>query len=266
MADGLGGRFENKVALIAGGANAVEGRLMGFGGVCAWRILREGGRVVIGDIDDATGEQAVSQMRDAGFEAEYRHLDVTSESDWQAIVKLAVEKFGRLDILINAAGTQDKDSIEETSVDDWTRTMDVTNRMMFLGTRAVAPEMRRAGGGSIVNISSMAALWSAMYASAYGASRAGMIHFTHTSAVQLGADNIRVNAVMPGWVRTPFTDHIWADDELRESRDKRVPMGRWGTVEEIANGILFLVSDDASYVSGTELLIDGATSAWVGPM
>ena len=260
------GRFDNKVALIAGGANAIEGQLMGFGGACAWRILREGGRVVIGDIDDATGEQAVAQMLDAGFEAEFWHLDVTNEADWGSIVDHASERFGGVNILINAAGTQDKENIENTSVDDWTRTMDVTNRMMFLGTRAVVPEMRKAGGGSIVNISSMAALWSALYASAYGASRAGMIHFTHTSAVQFGADNIRVNAVMPGWVRTPFTEQIWSDETRRESRNERVPLGRWGSVDEIANGILFLASDEASYISGTELLIDGATSAWVGPM
>ena len=262
MPDGTAGRFENKVALIAGGANAVEGRLMGFGGVCAWRILREGGRVVIGDIEDATGEEAVSQMQKAGFEAEYRHLDVTSESDWQEIVKLVVDSFGSLDVLINAAGTQDKESIEKTSVDDWTRTMDVTNRMMFLGTRAVAPEMRKAGGGSIVNISSISGMVGQdNIHPGYNASKGAVRLLTKSTAIQHAKDGIRANSVHPGPIATPMTEAGRADPERYQRSMSRTPLGRYGEPDDVAFGVLFLASDESSYMTGSELVIDGGVTA-----
>ncbi|MCH8221894.1 MAG: SDR family oxidoreductase [Chloroflexi bacterium] len=259
------GRFENKVALIAGGAHAVEGELMGFGGVAAWEIVRGGGKLVIADIDDVSGEQSVEQMRSAGFEALYIHADVTSEADWVAAVELATSTHGHLDIMVMVAGAPDRrETIESASVDDWKRVMDVTNLGMFLGVRTVAPAMRDAGGGSIVLISSMMAKIAGSYANAYAASRAGMTQFARSAAVQLGPDNIRVNTVLPGWTVTPFTAPIF-DDETIEQLSERVPLGRLATSREIAAGILFLASDESSYVTGSELLMDGGVTSWLGP-
>ncbi len=261
----MSGRFEGKVALVAGGAHAAKGDLMGFGGIAAWEILKGGGKVVIGDLDDAAGEKSAQQMRDDGFEAHYVHLDVTDESQWASAVSKAVSEFGIVNILIDLAGTIDRGSIVEGEVDSWKLTMDVTNMGMFLGVRAVAPHMREAGGGSIVLISSMAAKMTGNYGAAYATSRAGMTHFARAAAVQLGPDNIRVNTVLPGWTVTPFTQPVLEDKAGTEWRNNRVPLGRWARAEEIANGILFLASDEASYVSGSELLMDGGTTAWWGP-
>ncbi len=258
------GRFENKIALIAGGAHAVEGELMGFGGVAAWEIVRGGGRLVIADIDDASGEQSVAQMREAGFEAKYIHADVTSEADWVAAVELATSAYGRLDVMVMVAGVPDRgESIESGSVDDWKWVMDVTNLGMFLGVRAVIPVMRESGGGSIVLISSMMARIASLYANAYSASRAGMTQFARSAAVQLGPDNIRVNTVLPGWTLTPFTAPAF-DDETAGQLSERVPLGRLATAKEIAAGILFLASDESSYVTGSELLMDGGVTSWLG--
>lgn len=259
------GRFENKVALIAGGAHAVEGELMGFGGVAAWEIVRGGGKLIIADIDDAAGEQSVSQMRDAGYDAQYIHADVTSEADWVAAVELATSTHGRLDIMVMVAGAPDRrETIESGSVDDWKRVMDVTNLGMFLGVRIAAPAMRESGGGSIVLISSMMAKIAGPHANAYAASRAGMTQFARSAAVQLGPDNIRVNTVLPGWTVTPFTAPVF-DDETTEQLSERVPLGRLATAREIAAGILFLASDESSYVTGSELLMDGGVTSWLGP-
>jgi NAD(P)-dependent dehydrogenase (short-subunit alcohol dehydrogenase family) len=262
----MAGRFEGKVALLAGAGAAVEGEQMGFGGVAAWRILREGGSVLIGDIQDERGERAVQQMRDEGLNATYRHLDVTGESDWAASVDQIMADHGRLDIMVDIAGILDGGTLEDVSVDLWKKTMDVTSHGMFFGARAVAPAMRKNGGGSIVLISSMVAKVVGEYGSAYAASRAGMAHFARAAAVQLARDGIRVNSVMPGWTRTPFTEALYQDEGPREWRNRRVPLGRWAQPEEIANGILFLASDDSSYVTGTELLIDGGVTAWWGPI
>ncbi|MDP6823347.1 MAG: glucose 1-dehydrogenase [Dehalococcoidia bacterium] len=254
-------RFSGKVALITGAASAVEGELMGFGGRSAWRMLREGGRVVIADIADERGEKAVTQMRDAGLDAAYLHLDVTSESDWSAAVGNTVSRFGRLDILVNVPGTSDRGSIIDTDTDTWQGVMDVSNRGMFLGARSVAPAMRDSGGGAIVNVASMAARYGSEYGAAYSASRSAIIAFGGSAAVQFAPMGIRVNSVLPGWTHTPFTDQIFNDADASAMRINRTPLKRWGQPEEIAAGILFLCSDDASFITGTELVIDGGVTA-----
>ncbi len=260
------GRFDGKVLLLSGSAAAQEGELMGFGGATAWRFLREGGAaVVLTDVQDGPGEKSAKSMRDAGFTAEFAHHDVTDESHWETIITGALEKHGRLDYLVNIAGTQDTMAIEETPVETWQQVMDVTNRGMFLGVKHGARAMRRSGGGSIVNLASMAARWSSPYGAAYAASRAGMTHFTRGAAIQYAKDNIRVNSVLPGWTKSPFTKWIFTDEKLSKYRTDRVPLGRWGEPEEIASAILFLLSDDASYVTGSELLIDGGVTAGFYP-
>ena len=254
-------RFDGKVALITGAASAVEGELMGFGGRAAWRMLREGGSVAIADIADERGEKSVAQMRDAGLDAAYLHLDVTSEGDWSAAVNATVSQFGRLDILINVPGTSDRDSIINTDADTWQTVMDVSSRGMFLGSKTVAPTMQKSGGGAIVNVASMAARYGGQYGAAYSSSRAAIVAFGGSAAVQFAPMGIRVNSVLPGWTHTPFTDALFNDSDASQTRINRTPLKRWGEPEEIAAGILFLCSDDASFITGTELVIDGGVTA-----
>lgn len=254
-------RFDGKVALITGAASAVEGELMGFGGRAAWRMLREGGRVVVADIADERGERAVAQMRDAGLDAAYLRLDVTREEDWVAAVEATLSRFGRLDILVNVPGARDPASILETDTDHWQMVMDVSGRGMFLGAKSVAPAMKDDGGGAIVNVASMAARYGGAYGAAYSASRSAIIAFSRSAAVQFAGMGIRVNAVLPGWTHTPFTDELFHDEDASATRINRTPLGRWGEPEEIAAGILFLCSDDASFITGTELVIDGGVTA-----
>ncbi len=256
------GRFDGKVLLLTGSAASVKGEQLGFGGETAWRFLEEGGKgVMLTDVQDDKGERAAAQMRDEGYNAAYMHLDVTSEEEWASVVSETVDKFGGLNGLVNIAGTIDRGTIEETTADHWQRVIDVSLRQVFLGTRASIEPMREAGGGSIVNIASMVGRSSSLYAAGYSTSRAGMIQFAKAAAIQLGKYNIRVNAILPGWTRTPFTESIFLDDAQRHMRDVRVPLGRWAEPREIAAAILFLLSDDASYISGADLLVDGGTTS-----
>ena len=256
-------RFNGKVALLTGTASASKTELMGFGGATAWRFLEEGGLgVVITDVQDELGERSAQELRDAGHDAIYMHLDVTEESEWGAVVEETVNHFGRLDILVNIAGILDPRSILDIEPEVWKKTMEISTVGVFLGTRAVAGQMACSGGGAIVNLASMAAKQgSSSYGSAYSFSRAGMLNFTQSSALQLADMGIRVNTIMPGWVHTPFTDYLYSDPEQNKFRQERVPLGRWGRSEDIAAGILFLASEDASYMTGGELLIDGGVSA-----
>jgi 3(or 17)beta-hydroxysteroid dehydrogenase len=262
----MSNRFEGKVALVVGGANADESQLLGFAGLAGLEIAKQGGKLVVGDIDDEAGNRSVNKMKDAGLTADYVHMDVTSDSDWVNAVEITVSNHGRLDILIMAAGIPDSgETIETTDVDKWRRVMDVTNLGMFLGTRAVVDPMRKSGGGSIVLISSMMAKVVRDGANAYATSRAGMTHFARSAAVQYGSDNIRVNTVLPGWTLTPFTANAF-HEEWAERLAKRVPLGRIADASDIAGPILFLASDEAKYVTGSELLADGGVTGWIGPM
>ncbi len=258
---GNGNRFDGKVALLTGSAASLEGERMGFGGCTARTMLAEGGKVVITDIQDELGEAAARQMRTQGFDARYMHLDVTNDANWADVVNETVDEFGRLDVLVNIAGLIDHSTLYDVDVEHWRKVVEVSTTGILLGTRAVIKPMTASGGGAIINLSSMAAKYAGEYGSAYAASRAGMLHFTRASAIQLAKFGIRTNTVLPGWVRTPFTEAIYADEAQRSWRAERVPLGRWGEPQEIANGICFLASDDASYITGAELLIDGGVTA-----
>jgi len=259
-------RFTGKVALVVGGAHADDSKLLGFAGLSALEIARSGGKVVIGDIDDDAGEQSVRKMSDTGLIADYVHLNVTSESDWLSAVDTTIAKYGRLDIMIMAAGSPDRGgNIESTDVEKWRQVMDVTNMGMFLGVQTTVGAMRESGGGSIVLISSMLARVAREHLNAYSTSRAGMTHFARSAAVQYGPDNIRVNSVLPGWTLTPFTSGIFSE-EMMEQLARRVPLGRVAEASDIAGAILFLASDEAKYVTGSELLADGGVTSWLGPI
>ncbi|MBP38555.1 MAG: hypothetical protein CL726_04485 [Chloroflexi bacterium] len=256
-------RFNGKVALLTGSAAANPDELMGFGGATVWRFFEEGGRgVVITDIQDEIGERSAQQLRDSGHDAIYMHLDVTEEEEWTNVIAATMKHFGRLDILVNIAGILDPKSILDIEPAVWKKTMEISTVGVFLGTRAVARAMDQSGGGAIINLASMAAKQgSGSYGSAYSYSRGGMLNFSMSAALQLSGMGIRVNTIMPGWIHTPFTDYLYTDPEQSKFRTDRVPLGRWGKPEDIAGGILFIASDDASYITGAELLMDGGVSA-----
>jgi 3(or 17)beta-hydroxysteroid dehydrogenase len=256
-------RFDGQVALLTGSAATNKHELMGFGGATVWRFLEEGGKgVVITDVQDEIGEKSALQLREAGHDAIYLHLDVTEEEEWKTVVEATMKHFGRLDILVNIAGILDPKSILEIEPAVWKKTMEISTVGIFFGTRAVASSMEKSGGGSIINLASMAAKQgSGSYGSAYSFSRGGMHNFSMSSALQLSHLGIRVNTIMPGWVHTPFTDYLYSDPEQSKYRTDRVPLRRWGKPDDIAGGILFLASEDASYMTGAELLMDGGVSA-----
>ena len=250
------GKLDGKVALISGGAR-------GQGAAEAETFVKEGARVVFGDIRDDEGKKVEAAIRARGGDAVYVHLDVISETDWQAAVQTTTSRYGKLDILINnAAIVIPRVPIEERTVAEWDRVMAVNARGVFLGTKHAIPAMRRAGGGSIVNISSVAGIGQSLHQEpAYAASKGAVRIFTKVTAAQHAKDRIRCNSVHPGPVDTDMIHSAIPDPDALRRRLERVPLGRMGTVDEIVTAVLYLASDDSSYVSGAELVIDGGALA-----
>jgi 3alpha(or 20beta)-hydroxysteroid dehydrogenase len=250
------GKLNGKVALISGGAR-------GQGAAEAMRFSEEGARVVFGDVRDGEGKKVEEAIRATGGEAVYVHLDVALESDWQHAVQTATSLYGKLDILINnAAIVIPRVPIEERTVAEWDRVMAVNAKGVFLGTKHAIPAMRRAGGGSIVNISSVAGIGQSLHQEpAYAASKGAIRIFTKVTASQHAKDKIRCNSVHPGPVDTEMFHSAFRDREAMARRLERVPLKRMGTVAEIVSAVLYLASDDASYVTGSELVVDGGALA-----
>ena len=246
------GKLDGKVALISGGAR-------GQGAAEARLFAQEGAKVVLGDILDEQGQQVEAEINELGGDALYIHLDVTSEADWQSAVQAAVDRYGKLDILVNnAAIVIQKAAIEDRTADEWDRIFEVNAKGVFLGTKHSIPEMRKAGGGSIVNISSVAGIGQSMHQEpAYAASKGAVRIFSKVTASQHAADGIRCNSVHPGPIDTDMLHSSMGSPEGLENRLTRVPLRRMGTADEIAKGVLYLASDDSSYVTGSELVIDG---------
>ena len=248
-------RLEGKVAIVSGGAR-------GMGAAEAKLFASEGAKVVIGDVLEDEGRKVEAEINETGGAAVFIPLDVVSESDWQRAVSTTVERFGKLDILVNNAGIAVWGVLEDTTNEDWDRVMDVNAKGVFLGTKAAIPEMRKAGGGSIINISSVSGLiGQESVQPVYNASKGAVRIFTKAAAIQYAKEGIRVNSVHPGSVNTKMIADRINSPEGRERSRSITPLGRVAEPIEIAYGVLYLASDEASFVTGSELVIDGGFTA-----
>lgn len=248
-------KFEGKVALVTGSAR-------GMGAVEA-RLLAEGGAsVMVSDVNETGGRQVVDGISRDGGKAGFVQLDVTSEESWKRVVQETEQRFGKLDILINNAGIFVVTLIEQTSLEEWERILSINAGGVFLGTKHVIPAMRRAGGGSIVNISSTAGLVGSAIEGAYSASKGAVRLFTKGTALQYANEGIRANSVHPGAIDTDILAVVWDGGLMsKKELEQRIPMGRLGSSEEVAKVALFLASDDSSYVTGAEFVVDGGYTA-----
>ena len=248
-------RLVNKVALISGGAR-------GMGATEAKLFAREGAKVVIGDIREEEGRQTEAEINETGGDCLFIRLDVTNESDWQRAVAATAARFGKLDVLVNNAGIFRTEGVEETSEELWDQVIEINAKGVFLGTKHAIPEMRKVGGGSIINISSVAGLTGGVGSAAYRASKGAVRLFTKSTAIQYAAEGIRANSVHPGVIETPMTaPNLLADEASRRRSAARHPIGRNGLPEDVAYGVLYLASDESSFVTGSELVIDGGLTA-----
>ncbi|MCY4593138.1 MAG: glucose 1-dehydrogenase [Alphaproteobacteria bacterium] len=262
-----GTRLEGKVAIVTGGAS-------GIGAETARCFAAEGARVVVADVQDELGEDVVAGIAAAGGEAVWKRLDVVDAGAWEEIVADTVSLWGGLHVLGNIAGVSGRDpamalqttitpgpTIEDTTPEIWERVMSVNVTGVYLGTRAAIPPMRSSGGGSIINISSICGLVGSFGNAVYHASKGAVRIFTKATAVQHAVDGIRANSIHPGFVDTPMTRPGHSNNEVARVRLAATPLGRFGTPRDIALGCLYLAGDESSWVTGSELVIDGGVTA-----
>ncbi len=248
-------RLEGKVAIITGGAN-------GMGAEECRIFAREGAKVIIADILEEEGRKVEAEIAEAGGDAVFMRLDVTSEGAWQAVVEATVARYGKLDVLVNNAGIGGSHSAGELNTDEWDAFMNINARGVFLGMKHAIPQMQAVGGGSIVNISSISGIvgQSAVHMG-YNASKGAVRTVTKSAAVQYAKDAIRVNSVHPGLMPPMRRTAMTCGSESRREMLSNVPMGRVGQREEVGYAVLFLASDEASYITGAELVVDGGFTA-----
>ena len=247
------GRLSGKVAIISGGAR-------GQGAEEARLFASEGAKVIIGDILDSEGIQVESEIVERGGQAKFVRLDVSIEDDWSKAVQLAISEYGKLDILVNNAGILLMKGVEDTSSEEWDYLHNINSKGVFLGSKAVIAAMRESGGGSIVNISSIAGLIGSRF-SAYGASKGLVRTLTKSIAVNHGHENIRCNSVHPGIIDTDMVSEIIGSKEGRDLQLNRTPLNVIANSRDVAFGVLYLASDESRYVTGSELVIDGGITA-----
>jgi 3alpha(or 20beta)-hydroxysteroid dehydrogenase len=246
--------LEGKVAMVTGGAR-------GMGAAEVRRLHDAGASVVAADILDDDGKALADEL---GDRVRYLHLDVTSEDEWTAAVEQVEREFGKLDVLVNNAGILKFNAVADTPLDEFRQVLEVNLIGTFLGMKAAIPAMKRAGGGSIVNISSTEGLAGTVFCGAYTASKFGVRGLTKVAAIEYGADKIRVNSVHPGGIDTPMTRAVM-DEEGRKYVGKKVAgLKRMGTADEVAGVVLFLAGDDSSYCTGAEFVVDGGVTASAG--
>jgi NAD(P)-dependent dehydrogenase (short-subunit alcohol dehydrogenase family) len=255
-------RLAEKVALITGAGS-------GIGRETALLFAQEGAAVVVADVNDVGGAETVAQIEAAGGQATYVHADVAKAADCAQMVQTAEESFGKLNILFNNAGIMrhDDDDAVNTEEDVWDLTMAINLKGVYLGCKYGIPALRRAGGGSIINTASFVAIVGAATPQlAYTASKGGVLALTRELAVVHARENIRVNALCPGPLRTELLMSFLNTPEKKQRRLVHVPMGRFGEAKEMAYAALYLASDESSYVTGTDFMVDGGlTAAYVTP-
>ena len=254
-------RLKGKVAMITGGAS-------GIGAASARLFAEHGAGVAIADLNDNLGRQLADEITAAGGSALYRHLDTSVEDEWRDAMEAVLERFGRLDIMLNAAGVSGRGSDGATSptvasldLDNWNHVMAVNATGVFLGTKHAIEPMLVAGGGSIINISSIYGIVGSINNAAYHASKGAVRTFTKGAAAQYAKQGIRVNSVHPGFVDSPMTQPVHDDPERAGPRLAQTPAGRFGQPMDIAFGCLFLACDESAWMTGAELVIDGGMTA-----
>jgi 3(or 17)beta-hydroxysteroid dehydrogenase len=252
-------RVEGKVAIVTGAAS-------GFGRETAWLLANEGAKVVIADLNELKGEEVVEEIRREGGEAICVKHDVASEPSWSEVIRKTLAEFGRLDILVNNAGAMLVKEIADTSLEEWGQIMSVNLNGVFLGVKYAIGAMKRNGGGSIINISSVVGIVGTPDdTAAYCASKGAVRAFTKAAALECSKEghdyNIRVNSIHPGASETPLMEPLLKDETLRKQLEKRLPIGRLGKPIDVAYGVLYLASDESSFVTGAELIIDGGWTA-----
>lgn len=254
----MGSRLHGKVAIVTGGAS-------GIGAATSRLFAREGALgVIIADVNETTGKALETELTQVGGKVLFRELDVTREDQWIAAIDAVVAQHGRLDVLVNNAGRGTPVSrpiVENTTEEAWDQMFATNATGVFLGIRAAIPAMRHSGGGSIINVASIYAMIGSPLGTAYSASKGAVRALTRTAAVQYAKEGIRVNAVFPGYVETPMTREWHAQFDVRRDRIAQTLLGRLAQPEDIAWGILYLASDESSYVTGSELVIDGGVTA-----
>ncbi len=255
-------RLKDKNAIITGSGS-------GIGRESALLFAEEGARVIVADVNEAGGTETVDMITKAGGTAHFIRTDVSREDDVRGMIEFAEKQLKRLDVLFNNAGVflPDDDSVTNTGADVWDKVMDINLKGVYLGCKYGVPALLRAGGGSIINTASFVAVMGAAAPQiAYTASKGGVLAMTREIAVEFAKKNIRVNAICPGPVETPLLKELLSDPARRQRRLIHLPMGRFARPREIAQGALFLASDDASYVTGSTFLVDGGlTAAYVTP-
>jgi len=250
---------------VAGKVAVVTGAASGLGKAIATLLAKEGARVTLTDINEAGVKKAAEEIRKTGGDVLFIRHDVTSESDWAEVMKVTLEHFQKLDILVNCAGIFHGKSIEDTTLAEWRRVMAINLDGVFLGIKAAVGPMKKNGGGSIINISSAGGIIGTANSSPYNASKGGVRLLTKAAAIEFSKAghnyNIRVNSVHPGVIKTPMTEWIQKDSAGAEAIIKEQPIGYLGEPEDVAYGVLYLASDESRYLTGSELVIDGGWTA-----
>ena len=247
-------RISDKVAIITGAAS-------GIGRATAILFAKEGGKVVVADKNEVGGNETVDLIRSDGGQAIFNYVNVTSATDIQGMVKTTINTYGKLNILVNNAGIAIRLPVVDLSEEDWDRNIDVNLKSIYLSSKYAIPRMIENGGGSIVNIASIYGIVGGRVRAAYAASKGGVVNLTRSMALDYALHKIRVNCVCPGFVNTPLLKNILKDKEEYQALADLHPMGRLGDMLEIALGVLYLASDESSFVTGIALPIDGGYTA-----